>query len=85
MYNGSLLIYQSLPLAGVTLKRQSELPSNTESNGWLSHVTSWLVASGVFGLKFLEWWYSSERSAAVRLMTSLPVPPPPKPMQVSTS
>ena len=38
---------------------------------------------GLFGLKFLEWWYSSERSEVVRRVTSLPVPPPPGAVRVS--
>ena len=38
---------------------------------------------GVFVLKLIEWWYSTESSAAVRMMTSLPVPPPPPHTQVS--
>ena len=36
-----------------------------------------IMPLSLFGLKFLEWWYSSERSDVVRKVTSLPVPPPP--------
>lgn len=36
-----------------------------------------IMPLSLFGLKFLEWWYSSERSDVVRQVTSLPVPPPP--------
>ncbi|XP_064405987.1 putative peroxisome assembly protein 12 [Halichondria panicea] len=71
-------------LAGVTLKRQSGLPSDAVSGGWMSNVIGSLAPLGVFSLKFLEWWYSSEKSTAVRMMTSLPVPPPPKSIQPSS-
>ena len=36
-----------------------------------------IMPLSLFGLKFLEWWYSSEQSDVVRKVTSLPVPPPP--------
>lgn len=42
-----------------------------------------LLPLTVFALKLLEWWFSSERAAAVRMMTSLPIPPPPEPMEPS--
>ena len=48
----------------------------------LERVTSNLLPVGVFILRFLEWWYSAEKSAAVRMMTSLPVPPLPQAMKV---
>ena len=41
-----------------------------------------LLPLGVFSLKFLEWWYSAERSTTVKMMTSLPVPPLPNTMKV---
>lgn len=48
---------------------------------WRRVVNSALPIS-VFALKLIEWWYSTERSAAVRMMTSLPIPPPPSHTQV---
>ena len=44
-----------------------------------------IMPLSLFGLKFLEWWYSSERSDVVRRVTSLPVPLPPGRVRVSTS
>ncbi len=54
--------------------------SHADSN-WRKLVNA-LLPLGVFGLKFLEWWYSNERSAVVRMVTSLPLPPPPSPLEV---
>lgn len=51
----------------------------------MSTLVSGLAPLGVFGLKFLEWWYSSERHNTIRMMTSLPVPPPPNPLQVNST
>ncbi|XP_051543981.1 peroxisome assembly protein 12-like isoform X2 [Myxocyprinus asiaticus] len=35
------------------------------------------LSIGVFFLRFLEWWYSSENQSTVKALTSLPTPPPP--------
>jgi len=65
--------------AGVTLSRdlanEQSSPLSVDSL-WRRVVNSALPIS-VFALKLIEWWYSTERSAAVRMMTSLPIPPPP--------
>lgn len=58
--------------------------SNSLTSASLLHrMAANVMPLGVFLLKFLEWWYSSERSEVVRKLTSLPVPPPPEPIQPS--
>lgn len=49
-------------------------------------VWSWvggqLLSLSLLSLRLLQWWYAGENEAAVRKMTSLPIPPPPPPTQV---
>ena len=61
---------------------QPRLSSLSAEGVWRRMVNS-VLPLGVFVLKLIEWWYSTESSAAVRMMTSLPVPPPPPHTQVS--
>ena len=50
----------------------------------VKRIVNMIMPLSLFGLKFLEWWYSSEHSDVVRRVTSLPVPPPPGRVKVST-
>ena len=68
-------------LVGITLSRQisedTTTPDSPPATTILQRLATNLIPLGVFLLKLLEWWYSAERSEAVRRLTSLPVPPPP--------
>ena len=39
----------------------------------------------LFGLKFVEWWYSPEKEETIRKITQLPIPPAPPAVQVSSA
>ncbi|EDO43777.1 predicted protein [Nematostella vectensis] len=47
----------------------------------IPNILAKMLANGlpllVFFLKFMEWWYSSENSQTVTMVTQLPIPPPP--------
>jgi len=66
------------------IQRSSDLAPSEDStkSSWLQWLTGNSFPLLVFSLKFLEWWYSAERREAVKMLTVLPVPPPPSTMKV---
>ncbi|XP_061703231.1 peroxisome assembly protein 12 isoform X2 [Syngnathoides biaculeatus] len=63
------------PAGDSALQRMWHLMSEAARGAAVALSTS--LSLGVFFLQFLEWWYTSDNQAAVKNLTSLPIPPPP--------
>jgi peroxin-12 len=85
----SSLYYSPLHwMAGVRIVRQLEDVQGSSSPASSMSSWRWLVAQlfslSLFSLKLVQWWYSEERAAVFKKMSSLPVPPPPPRVQPSS-
>ena len=64
-------------VAGVTLVRREEEEGPQEESSLVEKLSANVFPFALFGLKLLQWWYSSGRSEAASAFATLPVPPPP--------
>ncbi len=48
-------------------------------------IVSFIFPTILFGLKFIEWWYSPDKEDTIRKITQLPIPPAPPVIQVSNT